>query len=294
MTTRFDRLGLLATFVRVAERRSLTAAARDLGLSQPSVSRQIAALEDALGTSLLRRTTHDVTPTPDGTALLADARRLLAEWEVLQDRHRAEAALRGTIRVVAPVALGQTLLVRGLAPFLTAHPDLSIDWRLQDEPIRWAEAGCDAWIKVGSVPDDTLLTQVLGQVERLVVGHPCPSDASPLADRPWITLGPFEGDAIDLLDDAGRHHRFTVRPRLASGNIFAVLEAVRAGLGVAILPRWLVAADLVDGTLVDAAPDLRAARLPVTLATAPGARRPARVERFRDALVAWGKAHLEP
>lgn len=285
-----DRLDLLETFVRIAERQSLSAAARDLDVSQPSVSRQLAALEARLRIVLVRRTTHDVTLTPDGLALLSDARRLLGEWEAIEDRYNDEKALKGVIRVIAPVALGQRLLVKAAAQFIKDHPDISIDWRLRDDVIRFAEQGCDCWIKVGPIPDETLVLRELARVERLIVGTPeCLARHADMGvdALPWLALGPFEGNRIELFDDAERLRSFSVTPILASDNIFAIYEAAMQGLGVAIMPRWFVASDLAAGNLVDAAPGLRAARLPVNLALAPGTTRPARVERFCLALQDW-------
>ena len=290
MTTRFDRLTLLETFVRIAERKSLSGAARDLGTSQPSVSRQLAALETRLDTVLMRRTTHDVALTPDGLALLSDARRLLGEWEAIEDRHTEEEVLKGAIRVIAPVALGQSLFVKAAAQFMKDHPHITIDWRLRDDVIRFAEEGCDCWLKVGPVPDDTLIVRELARVERLIVGTPeClvrHADID-IDAMPWLTLGPFEGNRIELFDKAGELQSFSVTPKLASDNIFAVYEAAMQGVGIAIMPRWFVEADLETGTLVDVAPELRAARLPVNLALASGTKRPARVEQFCKAVQDW-------
>lgn len=287
MSTRFDRLVLLATFARIAERGSLSAAARDLGVSQPSVSRQLAALEALLGVTLVTRTTHALALTPDGADVLADARRMLAEWEGLAER-LSDAGPRGTLRVVVPVALGQRGLMDTALAFAREHPAVSIEWRLTDSPIRFAEEGCDVWVRVGAVPDETLVVREIARVERLVVAAPdlaAMHANEPLERWPWLALGPFEGSRIVLHGDGER--AFAVAPRLATDSIAALLEAVRAGLGAAILPLWLVRDALVDGTLVDAAPDLRAARLPVNVAVATGARRPARVERFVEAVTEW-------
>ncbi|WP_299783082.1 LysR family transcriptional regulator [uncultured Roseobacter sp.] len=295
MNTRFDRLFLLETFVRIAERQSLSAAARDLGTSQPSVSRRLAALENRLGVVLVRRTTHDVTLTPDGLALLSDARRMIGEWEAIEDRHGEDEELKGTIRVIAPVALGQNLLVRAAIQFMKDHPKVTIDWRLRDDAIRFAEEGCDCWLKVGPVPDETLVVRELARVERLVVGTPdCLAQhaGSDLHAMPWLTLGPFEGNRIELFNEAQELQAFSVTPKLASDNIFAIYEAAMQGVGVAIMPRWFVASDLEIGNLVDAAPDLRAARLPVNLALVSGTKRPARVEEFCKSVQDWCSDHL--
>ena len=295
MANRFDRLALLETFVRIAERRSLSAAARDLGTSQPSISRQLAALEERLGTVLVRRTTHDATLTPDGVALLTDARRLLGEWEAIEDRHSDEDSLSGTIRVVAPIALGQGLFVRAAIDFMRKHPGVAVQWRLTDEPIRFAEEGCDCWLKVGPVPDDTLIIRSLGHVERLVVGTKDYAEeyrATKLSDYPWLTLGPFEGERIELFDVRGNKQEISVNARLASENIFVLREALLNGVGVAIMPSWFVAEELKSGTLVDLAPRLRAARLPVNLALASGTKRPSRVSRFVEVLEKWAANEL--
>lgn len=295
MSTRFDRLALLATFVRIAERGSLSAAARDLGTSQPSVSRQLAALEALLGRQLMRRTTHSIALTPDGAEALADARRMLGEWEGLSERMADDDHLRGVVRVVAPVALGQTLLVGAAVAFGREHPEVAIEWRLTDAPIRFAEEGCDLWIKVGPVPDETLVVREIASVERIVVATPALAGQHAevdLADWPWLALGPFEGSRIALHDGAGTETAFEIQPRLATDNIAALLEAVRGGLGAAIAPRWLVADDLASSALTDAAPHLRAARLPINLAMASGVRRPTRVDRLADAIQNWAMTRL--
>ena len=295
MSTRFDRLALLQTFVRIAERRSLSEAARDLGTSQPSISRQLAALESRLGVVLARRTTHDVTLTADGLSLLEDARRMLGEWEAIEERHSDDMALKGLIRVIAPVALGQSLFVKAASQFMKDNPEVTIDWRLQDDAIRFAEEGCDCWLKIGSVPDDTLIVRELARVERLVVGAPecvAACDGASLERMPWLTLGPFEGNRIELFDQEKRKQVFSVTPKMASDNIFAVYEALMQSVGSAILPRWFVSTDLETGRLKDIAPDLRAADLPVNLAIASGTRRPARVERFCEAMRNWCQAQL--
>lgn len=295
MSTRFDRLTLLETFVRIAERQSLSGAARDLGTSQPSVSRQLAALEDRLDVVLMRRTTHDVTLTPDGLALLSDARRMTEEWEAIEDRHSEGDELKGTIRVIAPVALGQRLFTKAAVKFMKEHPNITIDWRLRDDTIRFAEEGCDCWLKIGPVPDETLVVRELARVERLVVGTPdflARHAGAELDAMPWLTLGPFEGNRIELYTPDGTPRTFFVAPKMASDNIFAVYQAAMEGLGVAIMPHWFVASELECGTLTDVAPSLRAARLPLNLALASGTKRPARVERFCNAIQDWCNAQL--
>ncbi|WP_179380835.1 LysR family transcriptional regulator [Jannaschia marina] len=259
-----DRLLALTTFLRVAERGSLTAAAADLGTSQPSVTRAVAALEAELGTRLFHRTTHAVTPTEAGRMLLPKARSLVAGWDDLSDALRATDDLRGPLHVVAPVALGQTELISVLTDFRTAHPGVSVNWQLTDAEIRLAEVGADLWIRVGAVPDDRLVQRRLGTVRRSVLGHP-DFMGRELKHCPWITLGPYEGRRIELAEGS-----FEVEPVLNTNSIAVVSEALRAGLGVAIAPEWYLRDDLAEGRLRRLGGTATA--LPVHLAHAPEGR----------------------
>ncbi|MEM7586648.1 MAG: LysR family transcriptional regulator [Acidobacteriota bacterium] len=293
MSRPLDRLTLLQTFVRIADAGSISAAARDLGLSQPSASRQLAELETRLKSQLVRRTTHSLALTAAGTELLADARRLLDEWESIEEKHlAAEDTLQGRLSVVAPVALGQLHLARIAAEFQLEYPRVSLSWQLEDRPIRFAEVGCDCWIKVGSVPDESLVVKRLGRVERLVVAAPralegaaVPETPRDAGTRPWLALGPFEGGRLPLQHQDGS--RVTLRPpvRMTTNNIFALREATLMGLGLAVLPRWFIDGELESGQLIDVLPQWRAPSLLVHLAFLPGRHQPRRLRIFLDMML---------
>ncbi len=285
-----DRLTLLASFVRIVERGSISAAARDLGLSQASASRQLAALEARLGAQLIQRTTHNLSLTPAGEACLADARSLLQGWDALAERLNEEGHLKGRLKVIAPVALGQGVLADIALGFAARHRELQLDWRLSDDPVRFAEEGCDLWIRVGPIDDDTLIVRPLGQIERLVVGvpecvkDPVPRDPRALGQDRFIAVAPFEGGQIDLTHTDGRAQ--TLRPPVAltTSNILTAHRAVLAGAGLAVMPRWLVAEALAQGQLVDVLPQWRAAQLPLQLAYLPAHRQTRRLRAFLDYL----------
>ncbi|MEM6454649.1 MAG: LysR family transcriptional regulator [Acidobacteriota bacterium] len=290
MNKGLDRLVLLRTFVRIAEAGSISAAARDLGLSQPTASRHLAELERRLRAQLMRRTTHALALTAAGRALLADARALLGTWEALEERHRADAEqARGHLTVVAPVALGEAHLMALAGDFLDAHPAVSLAWQLEDRIIRFAEIGCDCWIKIGAVPDETLVVKPIGAVERLVVadaaywrGVDAETARAPSDALPWLVLDPFEGHRIPLRASSGETRVLRPRPRLRTNNIVALRAAVARGLGVAVLPRWFVEDALRAGDLVDCWPGWRAPTLPVHLARLPGRHQPHRLQLFVD------------
>ena len=287
MTKALDRLTLLATFLRIAERGSISAAARDLGLSQASASRQLADLEARLGTQLIRRTTHSLSLTDQGDACVRDARGLLHSWDALADRMaKQQSQLSGPIRVIAPVALGQRALVGAGAKFQAQHPDVTVSWELIDEDIRFAERGCDLWIKAGAVPDDTLVVRHVGQAERIVIASPGLAKESKIATPrdltqvPWISLSVFEGHRFQLTRSGQAVQDVTAKPIMTTNNIFAVLEAARNGLGAAILPKWFIAQELKKKQLVDVLPGWQTQSVPIHLAYLPAASQPRRLSAF--------------
>ena len=147
---------------------------------------------------------------------------------------------------------------------------------------RSRRGGCDPWIWVRLIPDDTPIIRGLARVERLVVAAPGPlaeHEGAPIEARPWLSLGPFEGERIELAAARGARRALTVRSRLATDDAPAPRQAAPGGLGTAILPRWLVADALRRGALVAAAQDRRAPTPPVDLALAAGEAWPLRVER---------------
>lgn len=291
MSKPLDRLTLLETFVRITERGSISAAARDLGLSQASASRQLKELEDRLGVQLVRRTTHSLAATLAGQAFLRDARGLLADWSALEERHGpGDNVAKGPLKVVAPVALGQRHLLDIAVDFQRLNPQVSLSWQLQDEPIRFAEVGCDCWIKIGPVPDETLIVRPMGRVARSLVASPVlagrdglagPVDAETL---PFVALEPFEGGRITLANREGAAVEIRPPVRFATNNIFALHRAALKGAGVAVLPRWFVADDLAAGHLIDLMPQWRAASHAVNVAYLPARHQPKRLSLFLEAI----------
>ncbi|MEL6162002.1 MAG: LysR family transcriptional regulator [Cyanobacteria bacterium J06627_32] len=292
MSKSLDRLALLQTFVQIADAGSISAAARALGLSQPSVSRQLAELESRFKSQLMRRTTHDLSLTVAGSELLADARQLLDEWEALEEKHlEAKDVMRGHLKVVAPVALGQLQLLNTVLKFQAQHPLISLSWQLEDGDIRFAEIGCDCWVKIGAVSDNSLSVEPLGQVERIVVAAPALLDAhgkigspSNLSQLSCVALFPFEGGRIPLTNAKGKKVVVSPSVRMVTNNIFAVRQATLAGLGFSVMPRWFVEQELEQQQLIDVLPKWRAQSLTINVASLPGRHRPRRLQSFLDVL----------
>lgn len=276
MSKSLDRLALLDTFARIAERGSISAAARDLGLSQASASRQLKELETRLNVDLIRRTTHELSLTTAGEQCLADARALLASWLSLVDRHNSpDGALEGQLKVVAPVALGQRVLADAVVAFQKSHPKTSINWVLSDDPIRFTELGCDLWIKVGAVQDETLVVRTAGHIERLVVAAPSLAETlqretpKALSELPCVAVDAFEGRKIPLTNRKGRTEMIEAKAVLTTNNIFAAHRAALNGIGYAVLPRWFVDDELSHGQLLDVLHNWRCPELPLSVAYLP-------------------------
>ncbi|MEO1046281.1 MAG: LysR family transcriptional regulator [Pseudomonadota bacterium] len=294
MAKSLDRLTLLETFVRISERGSISAAARDLNLSQASASRQLSDLESRLGVQLIVRTTHSLSLTKAGMDCLTRARAQLRGWESLTESFADEAhAMRGPLRIVAPIAVGQRHLADAVLAFQRRYPEVTVDWILQDGDIRFAETGCDLWIKVGPVPDETLVVRSVRSVERLIVAAPdfLGSEASldspaDLKDKSCAGLLPFENGRIPLTHESGRAYILEARPVFSTSNIFAARQATRLGNGFAVMPKWLVRDDLASGALLDLLPDWRAPELDINMAYAPVNRQTLRLKRLVETMVA--------
>lgn len=288
MSKSLDRLSLLTTFVRIAERGSISAAARDLGLSQASASRHLNELETRLGTVLIERTTHSLSLTEAGEAALEDARDLLNGWSALAERFDDPSDLSGTLRVVAPIALGQRHLINATVYWQRAYPNLQINWQLDDSELNLAETGADVWIRIGRPRDDRLVVRDLVQVERLVVADSSLvkpdeiTDPKSLEGLPAVSLSPFEGQKLPLTHQTEATVTIRANSRLITNNIFAGLNAVQKGCGFAIMPRWLVADELSDGTLIDLLPKWRAPRLTITACYLPSRRQSRTLNAFLE------------
>lgn len=288
-----DRLALLETFLRIVEAGSLSAAAAQLGSTQPTVSRRLQTLERALGVRLLHRSTHAMTLTDDGARCYERARDLVSAWQSLESAVRGDGEEpSGLLRVVVPHALGQDLLVAPLAAFLQRHPRLQVEWRLHDRMPDFTAEGIDCAIRVGAVLEPSLVALRVGSLSRIVVaapsllaGAPPPREPAALARLPWLALHTFYRNEVELTRaGTGETARFPIRPRLSTDSLYALHNAALRGLGVAVASAWAMADDLAAGRLLHLAPDWQASPLPVHLVYPHAPFQPVRLRRFIEAM----------
>ena len=301
-----DRFELMKTFVRIVDAGSLSAAAAQLGTTQPTVSRRLQALERSLGVRLLRRSTHSMTLTEDGQRCLERARELLANWHAFEaDLRGAGDEPEGTLRVIAPHAFGQQQLVAPLADYLARHPRVNVEWLLHDRRPDFIAEGIDCAIQVGEVDDQNVVAIKLAEVPRIVVAAPAlaallPATQEPgdLARLPWLAMRPYYRTEVALSALAplavGSDARFAITPRMSTDSLYALRTATVMGVGAAVASAWLVADDIAQGRLVHLAPQWRAAPLPVWLVYPKARFYPARLRRFLDVIRASAVSALMP
>ena len=167
-----DRLQELGIFVRAAEAGSFSRAARELGTTQPSVSRTIAGLERRLGVKLLLRTTRRITLTEAGSVLLERARHILPEIDEAEEAARGTDSLRGLLKVAMPVAFGIREVIPRLPAFLADHPQLRIDFAMADGAEDLVAEGVDVALRLGQLADSGFGSRKLASVPRYLVASP--------------------------------------------------------------------------------------------------------------------------
>jgi DNA-binding transcriptional LysR family regulator len=233
-----DKLKAMGAFVRIVEAGSLTAAADALGVSQPSMVRQLAALEEAVGVRLLHRTTRRMALSDEGREYYERCKLVLAAVDEAEARlalRRAEP--RGRLRVTSSVTFGRALLAPLLVDFMAAHPQLRVELILLDRVIDLVEEGVDVGVRLAHLPDSSLVAVPVGRTQRIVVGSgalrrrhrvACPAD---LRGAPCVSfLGLVAPQEWPLVID-GRPERVPVNSVFATNQIDAAILACQRGLG---------------------------------------------------------------
>jgi DNA-binding transcriptional LysR family regulator len=250
-----DRHVAMETFVRVVDTGSFSAAASQMRVGQPAVSKAIAQLEEWLGVRLLLRSTRSLTPTEAGTNFYVRAKRSIEEAEeaVLAARGAA-AALSGKLRIAASVCFGRLHIMRQLDRFLEKHPELEIDMVLDDRPINLVEEGIDVAFRSGSLADSTLVARKLGQARRLVMATPKyfakhgePKSPAELIAHQTVIYTPDGGGVSWTFRQASAETSVAVGGRLKVTAAEGLREAVFAHLGIAITSEWNFAPELASG-----------------------------------------------
>lgn len=257
-------ISVLQLFVEVMRQGSFAAVARDRNIDPSSVSRAIAGLEEELGIRLLQRTTRHLSPTEAGIAYFERIEPLVEEMQqainIVTD---VSGQPRGTLRITTSAAFGLKCIVPLLPRFSTAYPDLTIDLLLTDAVVDLFAERIDVAIRLGPLADSTLIAQQLMRTRYAVCASPQylqqsgqPQQPSEVEDHNCL-LFPLAGFRSRWIfrDKQGELSKTPVRGRTIISSAIALQQCAVAGMGLALLPHWLIDDDLQAGTLVNVFPD---------------------------------------
>jgi DNA-binding transcriptional LysR family regulator len=251
-----DRFDEINAFAAVADARSFTQGARRLGVSSAQVSKLVARLENRLGARLLNRTTRDVSLTDTGRAYLERARGLLEDFETLESSVRDQSGPKGLLKISAPVSFGATQLTPALLDFAAAYPEVSLDVSSTDRMVNLVEEGFDVGVRIGELPDSSVIARKLAAVRMVTCASPgylqaagAPATPDDLARHEAILDNNMRDPTIWTYGGGVDRQEVRVHGRLKFGGADACVAAARRGLGITVTPAFAAADDLRAGRL---------------------------------------------
>jgi len=249
-----DRVNAVQLFVRVVETCSFSKAAAELGITQPTATKAIAATEERLGVRLLHRSTRGVTPTEVGALYYEKCKVIERAIDEAEDvAVLRQGSIGGQLRVSTSVGFGRRVLVPLALRYMQANPEVRLDISFDDRYVDLVEQGIDVAIRMGQMADSTLGARYLGANPWVMVASPAylathgePRATADLARHACIVYSSVQGDdRWRLLPPDAKLESVPVDGPLRANNLSAVLAGARAGLGLAILP-WYVAWESID------------------------------------------------
>lgn len=271
-------LDRMRTFMRIAERGSLTAVAREFGHGQSTITRHLHELEQALGVSLFTRTTRRVALTDEGLRYYEHCLKILCLVEhANQEMRETRQATVGTIRISCTAALGSLHISQLVFAFQDKHPGIRVEFNLTDERIDLVQEGVDIALRLGPLTDSTMKLRALGESHRVLVASPSwlathgkPQVPEDLAGLEGIRLSRVQGsDRLVLHGPDGKRSTLPFRGRLTVDHGLAAREAFLASRGFGPAHRWLVEDCLADGQLERVLPDYELTSSPLSMLISP-------------------------
>jgi len=281
----------MTAFVRAADLGSLSAAARSLSTTQPTVSKLVASLEASLGARLLERGPSRVVLTDEGLRFLESARRLLEDYEeAVADLDERAVRPSGRVRISAPMALGELRLHALMLKALESYPDLQIDLMLDDRFVDPVEERFDLTVRIGGALPPDLVARELATWPRYIVASPDyvkrhgrPRALDDLADHSFLRYPIWTDDMVTLSSAEGTVE-LPIHTRYRVNHAVSLLDAVRGGAGIAFQPCWMVNELLKRKELVRILPQWAGPAQTAYLVYARRRRQPKRVEVVMDLL----------
>jgi DNA-binding transcriptional LysR family regulator len=248
----------MQTFIRIAELGSMSAVAKEQGTSQPTISKQLAALEERLGVALLQRTTRSLSLTEAGASYYEAARRILDEVETLEGNvGQLSRSPAGTLVITAPNALGQLYLDAQIIAFQQLYPSLTVHLQQNDRFVDLVEEGVDVGIRVGPLDDSSLVARKLGVSRRVTAASPEylarhgePKTPQDLKNHNCILYSYLATGSEWHFRSTKGEMKVRVQGTLRTNSAFAIQRALLAHIGIGAPPIWSVKEDLRAGRLV--------------------------------------------
>ena len=252
-----DKFAAMRVFVNIADAGNLSAAGRQLGLSLTSVSRQLMALEEALGTTLVERTTRHLSLTESGRLYYERAKQILEEVAEMERGLTMQTGVAsGRLHVSAPSLLGRLRLAPILPGFLAEQTRVSVDLMLVDRAVRLADEGIDVALRIGPLEDSDLIVRKLDDIQLVVCAAPDylrrrgePATPDDLARHDCLAFSDAPGVAEWSFQGGATRRSLRIPTRLCANDFDTLVSAALAGAGLVRVPSWQVAHYLADGRL---------------------------------------------
>lgn len=254
-------LNLVRTCILVHESGSFAAAASRLGVPRSTVSRAVAALEEALGTALFHRTTRTVKTTDAGLALFDRVRPALQQLEAsLRDLPAQSERPTGVLRLTATADFAATLLAPIIARYIQRYPEVSVELHSSSELLDLVRSGFDAALRIsrGALRDSSLVARKLGVIQLQLYAAPSylarygtPKTPAEISEHPWIG---FEGVAPKIIGAVKGLRELQGSRRVGCNDMFVMRALLRSGAGIGMLPSFLANDDVAAGALVRVLP----------------------------------------
>jgi DNA-binding transcriptional LysR family regulator len=254
-----DRIQAIRLFIRVVDLGSFSKAAADLRIGQPSATKLVAQLEKQLGSRLLHRSTHGVTPTEIGSLYYEKCKLIAHHVEEAQTvAGLLQSQVQGVLRISTSVAFGRRILTPLVMRFMREHPQLQVELNFDDRYVNLVEQGVDVAIRMGRLEDSSLGARYLGinpwvlvASEGYLAARGTPQQPADLAKHPALVYSTVQGDARWHFTDAkGKTLSVAVKGPLRSNNLSALLSGARQGMGLAVLPRYVAHESIISAALV--------------------------------------------
>jgi DNA-binding transcriptional LysR family regulator len=259
-----DRLTEMEAFVQVVDHGGFTDAARKMGLSKSAVSKHVSALEARLAVRLLNRTTRRVSPTEVGLAYYDRARSVLAEAEEADSMVTAlQETPKGALRLSAPVTFGVRQLSPAVAGFLAAYPQVDVNMVLDDRFVEIVAEGYDLAIRIGHLADSSLKARKLAEARGVIAASPAylaehgtPRTIDDLNDHRLLHYSNLStGNFWRMRTASGEERQIRAGGRLTVNNGESLMRAAEAGIGISMVPSFMLGDALASGRLVELLPD---------------------------------------